>query len=82
MEKTLWLIWSIEHDGWWAPGELGYVKRREDAGLYSYERALEIVDGANKHTGDTPNEAMVFAKLDQSETSTTGEIKITRNIKE
>lgn len=53
-----WLIWSIEHNGWWAPAERGYVHNKDDAGVYSYERACEIVAGANRDM-QRPNEAMV-----------------------
>lgn len=53
-----WLIWSIEHNGWWAPAERGYVHNKDDAGVYSYERACEIVAGANRDM-QRPYEAMV-----------------------
>jgi hypothetical protein len=41
-----YLIWSIEHDGWWGPGESGYVKRVSEAGRYSRDRALAICANA------------------------------------
>lgn len=54
-----WIIWSHEHQGWWAPNERGYVQKRKDAGRYTYAKALEIVEGANRMLKDAPNEAMV-----------------------
>ena len=62
MEGYDWLIWSNEHDAWWASNERGYVKNRGSAGRYSFERACEIVFNANKHLHHNmhrPNEAMV-----------------------
>jgi hypothetical protein len=41
------LIWSFEHDAWWRPEELGYTKKIDEAGTYSWERALEICAYAN-----------------------------------
>lgn len=57
----LWLIWSMEHRGWWAPDHKGYVMSRVDAGRYSYDDALAIVRGANRHKDPMgiPNEAMI-----------------------
>lgn len=57
--NKLYLIWSIEHNGWWRNNEQGYVQSKEKAGLYSFERAHEIVKKANEHCGDVPNEALV-----------------------
>lgn len=42
-----YLIWSWEHDAWWAPNSNGYVSDRGDAGEYSYEEALKICLNAN-----------------------------------
>lgn len=58
MEK-LFLIWSIEHNAWWAPRKNGYIKERSRAGLYSEAEALGIVKSANIGLHDIPNEAMV-----------------------
>jgi len=41
------VIWSIEHQAWWAPAERGYVETVADAGLYTRERAEAIVRDAN-----------------------------------
>lgn len=54
-----WIIWSIEHQGWWKDGERGYTEERSEAGVYSFEKALEIVHRANIRLDDEPNEAMV-----------------------
>jgi|HubBroStandDraft_6_1064221.scaffolds.fasta_scaffold00529_3 hypothetical protein len=37
-----YLIWSNEHDGWWGPGERGYTRTLDKAGLYSREDAIRI----------------------------------------
>lgn len=60
-EEQQWLIWSNEHGGWWGPNEIGYVRLRSEAGRYSFERATQIVSGANIAIGDgkPPKEAMV-----------------------
>jgi hypothetical protein len=42
-----WLVWSNEHNGWWAPGWNGYVKDIHQAGRYSQEEAIEICHKAN-----------------------------------
>lgn len=54
-----WIIWSIEHQGWWKPVESGYTRKRRMAGVYTFEKALEIVERANIGLHDVPNEAMV-----------------------
>lgn len=59
VEKSEWIIWSIEHNAWWNPKESGYTMLRERAGIYSYAKALDIVNGANINEGNTPNEAMI-----------------------
>lgn len=60
--EEFWLIWSIEHRGWWGPSHRGYVSHREFAGRYTREEAEEIVRGANHFHNDQagpPYEAMV-----------------------
>lgn len=54
-----WLIWSIEHEGWWKPGRRGYTQSREEAGRYTFEEASEIVASANILKQDVPNEAIL-----------------------
>lgn len=67
MDDTRWNIWSIEHNAWWAPNEDGYTRLKAEAGTYTYDRAVEIVSGANKyrygneHTME-PNEAMILVE--------------------
>lgn len=41
------VIWSIEHDRWWRPGEMGYCDTLAEAGRYPRERADQIVARAN-----------------------------------
>ena len=56
-----WLVWSNEHTGWWAPGQRGYVGKREHAGRYTFAEALAIVKGADRDPAalDIPNEVMM-----------------------
>lgn len=35
-------IWSNEHEAWWGPGRMGYVKGLRGAGRYSRDEALAI----------------------------------------
>jgi len=42
-----WLIWSSDHGGWSKPNRHGYTNRLADAGRYSFEEALEIIQDAN-----------------------------------
>lgn len=46
----LYVIWSIEHHGWWAPNECGYAETLAEAGVYAKDRALQIVARANIRT--------------------------------
>lgn len=57
--ETMWLIWSNEHNGWWAPARQGYNRERKRAGRYTFKEALEIVENANAGADDCPNECMV-----------------------
>lgn len=36
------LIWSYEHNAWWAPNERGYVREIQRAGRYTPEDAARI----------------------------------------
>lgn len=38
----VWLVWSNEHNAWWAPEERGYTQDMDLAGRYTEERADEI----------------------------------------
>lgn len=42
-----YVIWSMEHDAWWAPGQIGYSDTIEGAGIYSRDDAAFIVRRAN-----------------------------------
>lgn len=63
-EEPKWRIWSIEHTGWWMPNGNGYTNKLDEAGLYTYTKATEIVRGANRNLDYNkhlpPNEAMVL----------------------
>ena len=68
-----WLIWSIEHNGWWMPNHNGYTRRVDYAGRYSFEEAKKIAEGANygltrsqedQKQRNTPNEAICPAPED------------------
>jgi hypothetical protein len=55
-----WLIWSSDHGGWSKPNRHGYTNRLADAGRYSFDEALEIVQDANAGTfaRNFPSETM------------------------
>lgn len=57
MDDNLFLIWSEEHGSWWRPRRAGYTTSMRSAGRYTYDEALEIVEGAN--IGGRFNEVMV-----------------------
>lgn len=58
-ESDKWLIFSLEHNGWWMPASHGYTQKRSEAGHYTFEQAIEIVRGANEFiSGNRPNETM------------------------
>lgn len=54
-----WVIWSIEHGAWWGPNHRGYVYVYDQAGEYTYDEALKIVQGANRVITNDPHEAMI-----------------------
>lgn len=58
--KTKWYrIWSFEHNAWWAPRQRGYRQSIDEAGIYGYIEATQIVGGANVGCpDDKPNEEM------------------------
>jgi len=37
-----YVIWSNEHNSWWAPNRLGYSKSLKGAGIYTREEAIDI----------------------------------------
>ena len=54
-----WLIWNFERMAWWTGNRVGYTMNRDEAGRFSFEDALEIVQDANINMKDEPEEAMV-----------------------
>jgi len=38
-----YLIWSYEHNSWWASNHRGYTEKIEEAGQYSAQEAGDIV---------------------------------------
>lgn len=61
-----WLIWSNEYNAWWCAFENGYPKKAHNAGRYTYEEAVKIVNGANICIAETgkANETMCQAPED------------------
>jgi hypothetical protein len=41
------VIWSLEHNAWWRPGEMGYCYELREAGRYPRDIAERIVRRAN-----------------------------------
>lgn len=59
-QKPEWLVWSVEHQSWWRPGERGYTPNLHDAGRYTFDHARQICREANDFlSGPNPNETMV-----------------------
>lgn len=52
-------IWSVEHQGWWKIGRMGYTPHKSQAGLYSRADAEKICKDAN--INGVVNEIMVEA---------------------
>lgn len=59
-DQFQWLVWSYEHDAWWAPGRCGYVSDWQRAGRYRYTEALKICEEANRYSKRI-NEEMVHS---------------------
>jgi hypothetical protein len=47
MTDPPWVVWSFEHEAWWAPGRRGYVEELARAGRYSEPEARAIEAQAN-----------------------------------
>jgi hypothetical protein len=43
----MYVIWSYEHQAWWAPGRHGYTRDLSAAGRYAEIDARDILSGAN-----------------------------------
>ena len=56
-----YLIWSLEHTGWWRPGGIGYTVSRDIAGRFSLDEATAIVNKGNQYIDGrkAPMEAIV-----------------------
>jgi hypothetical protein len=52
IDNAPWVVWSFEHDAWWAPGRLGYVQDLAAAGRYTKLEAIEIERHANQYLRD------------------------------
>jgi hypothetical protein len=61
-----WLIWSLEHGGWWRSGRMGYTGEVKEAGRYSFLEAREICLGANRYV-ERVHEAMVPVEGEERE---------------
>jgi hypothetical protein len=57
------VIWSFEHDGWWAPGKSGYVNELAQAGRYDLAEAEAICERANIAS---LNEAVVLVPVNSA----------------
>lgn len=56
-----WVVWSYEHDAWWAPNRCGYTKSLTSAGIYTEAEAREIEADANRG-GQRDEEARPLAR--------------------
>jgi len=55
-----WVVWSHEHQGYWPFSRMGYVPRLVDAGQFTFEEAIAIVQQANLGMrGREPEETMM-----------------------
>ena len=54
-------IYSNQHRAYWRDKSCGYTANKGEAGIYSYQEAVQICTNANRYQspGDLPNEVMV-----------------------
>lgn len=67
-DEDEYLVWSNEHDGWWAPDLSGYVTDLRSAGRYSRTHAIGICKHAlptADHIGRISEIPVRFADLDE-----------------
>lgn len=57
-----WMIWSSEHNAWWACNRKGYARRVEKAGRYSFVEAVKICRDACFDGDWTKNESGLHGK--------------------
>jgi hypothetical protein len=55
----VWLIWSCEHQIWWAAGECGYTTQIEHAGRYTLQAGLRACERRSRREDGKPNEILV-----------------------
>lgn len=60
LEGKTWVVWSYEHDAWWAADSCGYVISILLAGRYSEDEAKRIEEGANRHCKEPREQALSF----------------------
>jgi hypothetical protein len=72
-----WVVWSIEHDAWWRPGERGYTRELLLAGIYTKadaerharnpenERAMPLRVALAEATGGYEARGSVLAHLQE-----------------
>lgn len=58
--KKCYLVWSNEHESYWAPNSAGYVRHVDKAGRYTFEQAVQICHGANQGCCHDPQETMLL----------------------
>ena len=46
-DARVYVIWSFEHQAWWAPDRRGYTEMLDQAGRYGEAEAQQIVRDAN-----------------------------------
>lgn len=57
----VWMIYSREHNAWWAPHERGYTRDAQYAGFYTRKRAKQICEGAGLDSHGNVQEFMYLA---------------------
>jgi hypothetical protein len=48
LDRDWWVIYSREHNAWWAANSCGYVAQESLAGVYREADARQLVDRANQ----------------------------------
>ena len=58
-DQSLWLIWSIEHNGWLIPSRHGYTQYKKLAGVFYTDEARQRIREMNMGSEDLPKESMI-----------------------